>query len=296
MGISKSDLFGMIKRAIGYPLVKVELDNQTMSNSVDIARMEWVKWAAGTATQETYFTILLSGGQNFYQLPDGVTEVIKFVDECSAVGGGINTLFTLDNYMYNQGMFNPLIESGGGSGDATLVNYYIARGFIETVERFLPSKYNWKYHKYQNVLEIHPAPSTDSYLNLTTSAGDVITVCSPGFVMLHTMMIQGSSLDNWSYQKAAYTSISEAENGIDVTYDLESKIYEEPWVRDYATALCMRALGYARRKFQNNTSLGTDGIALDGADLINEANTLIEKLETKLRTEEPSIGYGILIG
>lgn len=274
--MTKVSLSEKIKKRLGYPVIKVELDESQIFDQIDYARSKWIKWAVGNATQEVYFTIMLSAGQNNYDLPIGVTEVINYETSVGGTSSGINTLFTIDNFLYNQGMFEALYSTTGRG--YTIISYHIARDFLETLRRYTPDKYNWKYHRYTNQLEIHPAPSTGNSLNVTNDDGVVVTVDSPGFILLRAFMIQGSTYDNW-------------EDG-----DSNTNFYEDLWILDYATALCKIILGNIRNKFANFTSIGNMGISLDGDSLISEGKEEKENLETTLREEEVFEGLGISLG
>jgi len=64
--MTKIDLAEKIRRRFGYPLVKVELTETQIFDAIDYARNKWIKWATGQSTHEVFFTIPLSGGQNFF--------------------------------------------------------------------------------------------------------------------------------------------------------------------------------------------------------------------------------------
>jgi hypothetical protein len=54
--LSKAELSEKIKRRLGAPVVKVELEDIQIYDAIDYAKDKWVKWAAGNATVDTYFT------------------------------------------------------------------------------------------------------------------------------------------------------------------------------------------------------------------------------------------------
>jgi hypothetical protein len=85
-------------------------------------------------------------------------------------------------------------------------------------------------------------------------------------------------------------------SAVPIVTELEEVLYDEDWVYDYVTALSKITLGLIRRKFAQFSSLGNQGIALDGDSLIAEGNTEKEYLEQTLRDEESHEGYGIEIG
>jgi len=273
--MTQDELINFIKSRLGYPMVRVELDNCQIIDNILYARDKFIKWATGNATKEVFMSIPLSGGQTEYELPSGVVDVVNYDEDVS--GGGINTLFTAENYMYNMGMLDGLIWSTSTSGHS-LISYHLAKDFLSMWDSYQPKKFNWKYNKYRNILQIIPAPDKDEVMVLEDENGEEYTINSPGFIMLQTYMIDGAYLDG-----------EDKESVID-------DLYEEDWIKDYATALSKKTLGLVRRKFSNFQSIGNTGISLDGDSLLSEAKDELEDLEERLRKEEPHIGYGILVG
>lgn len=267
--MTKKSLAEKIKRRLGYPQVKVELDNSQIYDAIDYSRQKFIKWAVGQATQEVYFTMMLSAGQNFYDMPIGVTEVVG--KGHSGISSGINTLFTIDNFLYNQGLFEALYSTGAQG--YSIVSYHVARDFLETIRKYTPDKYNFKYHQFTNQVEIHPAPPSGNSLVLSDGTHD-----SPGFVLMRTYMIEGSTYDGFT------------------AGDTDADFYSLDWIYDYATAECKIVLGYIRRKFDSFASIGNTGVSLDGSDLVSEGKEEKETLEERLKDEEAWDGWPIEIG
>lgn len=272
--MTKTDLTEKIRRNLGAPMVKVELDTSQIWDAIDYSRSKFIKWAVGNATQETYFTMALSAGQNFYDLPVGVTEVVSYSSD--GITSGINTLFTIENFLYNQGMYEAMLSTH--SNAYTMVSYHIARDFLDMIRRYTPDIYNWKYHRYTNQLEIQPAPSSGNALSITYSDGTTGTIDSPGFVLVKAYMMEEASYDNWA------------------AGDTDTDFYTSTWMLDYATALCKITLGMIRRKFANFGSIGNMGISLDGDSLVSEGKEEKERLDESLKEEEVYEGLGIFIG
>jgi hypothetical protein len=273
----KTELADRIKRRLGYPMIKVELHDDQITDSINFARNKFIKFAAGQATQEVFFTMMLSAGQYLYDMPDGTVEVISYDSSASSMGG-INTLFTLGNFLYSQGMFG-LLNPGNSESGYSLIGYHIAIDFLETLHRYTPDSYRAKYHKAANILEIQPPPASGNYLTFTDDEGNDTTYDSPGFVLVRAMMIDGSTLPDWQ--------------GVD---SLDSGVFESQWVEDYATARAKMVLGMIRRKFASFSALGNQGATLDGSDLVSEAKEEMAALEDKLRLEETYIGWPIIVG
>ena len=269
MATTKNALAERIRRRFGYPMVKVELDPQQITDSIDYARKKWMKWAAGQATHEVFFTFLLSAGVSLYDLPMGVTEIIS--KDTTGVSSGINTLFTIDNFLYNQGLYESLYNTANQG--YTMISYHIARDFLDTVRKYTPDKYNYKYHPFTNQLEIHPPPVSASIQANTGS------YYGPGFILLNAYMVEGSTVAG----------------GWDIG-DSDEDFYGLDWIYDYATAECKVILGTIRRKFANFASIGNTGLSLDGDTLVQEGKEEKLALEERLQLEEVYEGLGVSIG
>ena len=280
---SKSDLAELIKRRLGYPVIKVELTQQQIYDTIDYAKYKWVKWGAGNSIVETYFTTLLLAGQNFYDLPIGVVDIVDYDDQGSEYG--INTLFTVENFLYTRGVFNPAIWSGRYGH--SLISYHVALDFLKTLDRYTPSIYNYKYHKYTNQLEVHPQPPSGNALLLPDENGQEATYDSPGFVLIRSYMIEGSHYGSMESDP----KLSTWKRG-----DSDEHFYTSDWIFDYALAECKLVLGRIRSKFANFNSIGNIGIGLDGDTLLQEGTTEKERLDETLRLEESHEGYGIIWG
>ena len=258
--MKKSDMVEKIKRRLGAPVVKIELDPMQINDAIDYARTKYIKWAVGQATQEVFFTLMLSAGEAFYDMPANVTEILGYSTQSA---GSIHTLFTIENYLYNQGMYDQLLMRSAGSG-YDMVSYHIARGFLETIKRYVVDAYSFIYHQYTNQLEIKPTPPYGGQLTIND-----ITYETPGFILVRAYMAEGEPDD----------------------------LYNNMWLTDYATAMCKMTLGRIRTKFANFTAIGSNtGLAMDGDSLISEGQAEMEKLEETLRLEENYDGLGFLIG
>lgn len=247
---TKEEFRDSIKREFGYPQIRVELDDKTIDLKIDQAISKFVKHATGQSKQEVFFTFPISGGVNTYQMPVAVDEIINYNDYFVSPTQ-INTLFTLGNYMYNTGVFDPIFYGGGGLFN--LVSYQIALDFIETMSRYFKNTCHWKYDYYNNSIILNPAPSFDS------------TLYTP-FAMIQAYIIEGTDL-----------------NATERDY---SYFYSKEWVFRYSVALCKKILGEIREKFQSFNSIGNTGISLNGGQLKNEGDREIELLERKLIEEE----------
>ena len=266
---AKNDLITRIKRRLGWPSIKLEVEDETISQHIDFAKKKFIRYATGQATQEVFFTIMLSAGQYLYDMPDGVTEIVSYNMDSGNLGG-INTLFTISNALYEQGMFgmlNPAYAQG-----YSLISYHSALDFLETLRRYTPDEYAYRYHSYTNQLEIQPPPTSGWALNVGDYSYD-----SPGWMLIRSYMLKDSTLPEYTDDF------------------LNANLYANTmWIEEYSRALTKESLGLIRRKFASFSALGNQGTSLDGGDLLSEAKTEIEELEKSLRDGEVWDG-GILI-
>lgn len=268
---AKSDLAERVLRRLGWPSIKVELERDTIYNHIDWAKKKWITYAVGQATQEVWFTMMLSAGQYLYDMPEGVQEVVEYSMEPAEMGG-INELFTIHHMLYEQGLFG-IIEPSNAAG-YNLVSYHIARDFLETLARYTPDEYNYKYHPYTNQLEIQPPPPSGNALVIGDYSYD-----SPGWILVRAFMLRDSTLPDYTDDY------------------LNSDLYTNvQWIEDMTLALSKQTLGMVRRKFSGSTLLGTQGLSLDGADLIQEGKDEYERLMEDLVEKEAHEGHYITMG
>ncbi len=316
MGQTRVQLRNEVMRNLGHPFVKIELCADHLNDAINRARDMWIKWAVGNATQETYMTLLLRDGHWIYDLPTGVTEVVDYRDEFGGFGsagsnhtynsGGPQVLFSLDNAMYMSGFMNS--NSYNGFGSYNLIDYELAKMTLGDLERQHVNKYTWKYHRGSNQLEIQPFVPCGNTLTLTTDdegnykvfdniscsaapSGET-TFASPGFVLLKTYMVEGSSLPTYTVP----TSGDIGNSIFDIADSYSEWMFSESWIIEYVTALSMIKLGFIRRKLSNFSSLGNQGIQLDGAEMYSDGITQKDRLEEELDLKHAYEGMGIFLG
>jgi len=195
-GNTKTELREIVKRRLGAPMVKLEICDDQINDFIDYSTSNFIKWAVGNATDIIWFTIPLKAGRKFYDLPKGVIDILGY-EESNVGEGGINTLFTIENYLYNQGYFDSLF-----SMPYSVIDFHIVNDWMETLDRYQPDKYSWRFHKITNQLEITPTPKygNDNIIikrpNPNTNIITDYQLDSPGYIMIKANVIQGSTLPN----------------------------------------------------------------------------------------------------
>lgn len=146
-----------------------------------------------------------------------------------------------------------------------MVDYHMALEFIDLLDRYMPDYYNWRYNSIKNTISIKPTPTYD---------------ISVGYLILHSYMLEGTD-----------------ENTTEISEDVYNRIWDSVWVQKYSLACAKQTLGLIRRKFANFTSIGNEGISLDGDSLISEGKEEMEALEEKLKDgSETYEGMPIIVG
>lgn len=270
---SIEEFIAYIRRKLGAPLIKVELTDDQIIDCISEAIELFVKEAAGQATEPMYMTVMLSGGQTEYELPEGVIDVLDFDDEGYG-DTGINTLFTIENQLYNAGILDFTNLSMG----TTLISYHMTLDFIKVLQRYTTTGFTWNYDQTERILTIDPAPKDDTVWLTDPETGKKKPVNSPGFLLLKLKGLIGAGRKGFNIDKAYV------------------EMFNRSWVREYSLACARETLGYVRKKFDSFASVGNTGINLDGDSLVSEGKAEKESLLERLSTKECWEGYGIITG
>ena len=150
---SKKELVDWIKRKLGWPTINLEFHERQLEDSIDDAIKEYTEHS-GDATYRSALMVNMTAGETEYPLDDEVESVLN-LNVQSATGGGINTLFTIQNQMYNAGYIDIF------SGSMNLTSYQIALEYLDMSNSMLSAQYFTEFNKFTNTLTITPAPTED---------------------------------------------------------------------------------------------------------------------------------------
>lgn len=312
--MTRNDLRLRILRNLGAPMIKVELCMEAIDDAINEARDRYIYWAAGDATQDRHFLLLLEAGKRIYDMPAGITNVVSYSDKMGGMGlsgiGGVNPLWYTGAEMGSTSFFaiqNPMMTGftnggsiGGFNGSPiqniyTPVDTYLMKNMAEMFERFRPNKYNWTYHKSKNVLELHQTPPAGVGIITRTEIIDgeeiIIEVDSPGYVLIRAYFLEGTTLPTYvPALSASHYNENTMYPRVDQTYSED--LFNHFWIVEYATAYAKHTLGLIRRKLSNVTALGNASVSLDGDQLISEAKEEMQRLEEDLDNKYAE-GFGI---
>lgn len=329
MAMTRNQLRQRIIRNLGGGMVKTELCVEHIDDAINTARDLWIEWAVGDAKIEVYFLLLLEAKKSIYDMPAGLVEVIGYEDKFGGIGGygfgydtefatygpgrwytgneaGNTAFFALDNAGW-VGLGYNLSEGGTVNSLYTMVDSYMALSHLELIRQMRHDKYQCRYHRFANQVEIVPTPECGNSLQMGVYASggppsacpgqydDYTYVDSPGYVMLRGSFMAGSTLPTYTPSVSGSTDPDGVSLFPNADENYLEHIFSHPWIIEYATHYSMRTLGLVRRKFSSNTSLGNTSISLDGDSLVSEATTRMRELEEELDLKY-SEGYGISMG
>jgi hypothetical protein len=144
-----------LKYNLGWPQVKLEVDQDQIDESINYAIKWYHRYAQGTATKRRYLLFELIPYQQYYQLPAEVYYVTDYSLDTSVTG--INTLFTLENWLWNYGFLNFFDIQ---RGQFTLLNYHLTMDYVETLRRYITGEYKFEYNEWDRRLQIQPEPDS----------------------------------------------------------------------------------------------------------------------------------------
>lgn len=321
MGMTRQQLRQRIARNLGGGMVKIELCQQHLDDSINTARDLWVQWAVGDATMEVFFLLMLEGGKNVYDLPAGVVDVLGYRDKLGGMGGpgmmdpefsayGASRWYTGPEqgstafFALQSPEWVGLGYSNGGPVTSlyTMVDSYLALGHMELINKMRPDKYQWRYHNFVNKLELVPTPMCGDQLQLGVPAVsgcpgefvDFTSVDSPGFVLIRAQMMAGSTLPTYTPSVSGDFDPDKTSFYPNADENYLEHIYSHPWIIAYSTAYAKHTMGLIRRKFSSNSTLGGATISLDGDSLVSEGKEEMLKLEEELDSKY-SDGYPIIM-
>ncbi len=150
---SKAELKDWLKRKLGWPTINLEFNQRVLEDNIDDAIKKYTKHS-GDATYRSALMVNMTAGETEYPLDDEVESVLS-LNVQSSFGGGINTLFTIQNQMYNAGYIDIF------SGSMNLTSYQIALEYLDMSNSMLSAEYFTEFNKFTNTLHITPAPTED---------------------------------------------------------------------------------------------------------------------------------------
>ena len=159
---SASGVYDWVLRKMGHPLVAVEITDEQLTDCLNEAMEEFTEWVI---EEKRYIAIDLEnydGDNDCYVLSGAavsgfnITSIFALEENnVMGTGQGHNTLFSLTNTMWNNGMF-PL--PGGSGGAEGWINYEAAMQYLDLVKRMTASGFVFEYNPRDRKLQLIPNP------------------------------------------------------------------------------------------------------------------------------------------
>lgn len=151
---SEEAIMSWILRQLGHPLVDVEIHEDQLRDCVNDAIEEFTKYVI---QEEQYLSLNLEDyNTSGYTLPNNVAGIFSMEESMYGNNqGGINTLFSIQNSMWNAGMLT--IPNAGSSGG--WINYEMAMQYIDLIHRLTAAKFYFEYNERNKLLTLIPNPT-----------------------------------------------------------------------------------------------------------------------------------------
>ena len=150
---TRDEFKGWILRKLGAPLVQAELTDDQLDDCINDAVEEFTKWVV---QEEEFIGVPLTGyvADVGFEMPQNVAGVFAFNDDGAIRSDGINTLFTVENAMWNAtGGAWPMQSPGGWT------TYHIAMSSLELTKRMTGGGYQFEYNPRTKLLTLDPDPA-----------------------------------------------------------------------------------------------------------------------------------------
>lgn len=144
---SRKKLKSYILNRLGYPSIDVEVTDGQLDVCINDA-VQKLRMYADVADERQFFVVHTKKGQAKYPVPDNVRAVLRVMNSRR---DGINTLFTLENVMYQRGelYFN----------NFSLVGYQIANQYIKTMDDIMGQDIMFKFSDPNDEITVYPTPT-----------------------------------------------------------------------------------------------------------------------------------------
>lgn len=158
---NRDDLIGWIERALGAPLVPVEITEEQINDRINDAIEEYTRYVQQEREYVGYDLETYDECDGF-TLADNVSSVFSLQGSSLSEGsttmtGAENILFSLPNQLWgNPGFFG---ASSGYARAGTFISYEAAMQFMDLTKRMTASEFTFEYNQRTKKLTLYPSPT-----------------------------------------------------------------------------------------------------------------------------------------
>lgn len=153
---TKDQIKTWVLRKLGYPLIKVEISEEQLDQCINDSVEEFTKYVV----QEVDYIakdLTTYDATSGFSLPSNVLSVFALEESNIASGSqsSVNTLFSVQNAMWNAGLF-PDFASGAGGG---WITYELAMEYVDMIKKWCGSGFHFEYNERNKKLTLYPDPT-----------------------------------------------------------------------------------------------------------------------------------------
>lgn len=165
--MKKSQLREWIRRQLGAPVIEIELTDDQLNDAIDEAINKFVTFATGKATEEGYYSLIVSAGEPIYNLPENIVSVVDKQSDYRSTTGS----FAIDDswswyYMLPYTYSDHAIEFVNYITTTDIVSLELVGQYLNLLKNYQVDKYKITYHDLQNRIVLYPIPQETFYLLL----------------------------------------------------------------------------------------------------------------------------------
>ena len=242
---TRTDFKQYCLRRLGFPVIDINVDDDQVEDRIDDALQYW---------QDYHF----DGLQKIY--------FIKRLDQTDITNQYVN--------------LDPSLTRDSSNNSTEIVG--VTRVFPITDSQVTVNMFDLRYQLRLN--ELYDFTSA-SYINYTLTQQHLrsLEIMFTGEVPIRFQRHTHRLYIDWNWGSAATVgSVVIAECYATINPDVYGEIWNDRWMKEYATALIKRSWGNNMKKFQGVQLLG--GITLNGDKIYQEAADEIERLESEMET------------
>jgi hypothetical protein len=242
---TRTDFKQYCLRRLGFPVIDINVDDDQVEDRIDDALQYW---------QDYHF----DGLQKIY--------FIKRLDQADITNQYVN--------------LDPSLTKDPSNNSTEIVG--VTRVFPITDSQVTVNMFDLRYQLRLN--ELYDFTSA-SYINYTLTQQHLrsLEIMFTGEVPIRFQRHTHRLYIDWNWGAAATVgSVVIAECYATINPDAYGEIWNDRWMKEYATALIKRSWGNNMKKFQGVQLLG--GISLNGDKIYQEAADEIERLESEMET------------
>jgi len=153
---NKAEFRDHLKKRLGSPVVSLcDMTDDQLDLAIDIAAETFQEFATGMAQVEDVLVITTSADVGVYDIDEDITAVVEVIDDCNF--GRVGELFTVENALFNAGLFS-LDSTHGGTGENVLTLQMVIE-YVDFIHTLHGKQYDIRIDEIQHKATLFPTPN-----------------------------------------------------------------------------------------------------------------------------------------